>query len=102
MRHRDVKLCAIGALSLYVMYRFHCMVEFSDLSVDDWLKNSKWFDIKLLADTHSPDQTKEMGSDSYGSHIRQVLSRLGLPMNKLLHLGRNIGAWIFDLLEEDD
>lgn len=102
MRHRDVKLCAVGALSFYMMYRFNVTSEFSNFTVDDWLNNGTWFDIKLLADTHAPDKTKEMGSDSYGRHIGQVLARLGLPANKLLHLGRNIGARILDLLEEED
>jgi Centromere DNA-binding protein complex CBF3 subunit, domain 2 len=102
MRHRDVRLCAVGSLSFYTMYRFHVTREFSDMTLDDWLDNSKWFDIKLLADTHAANKSVEMGSDSYGRHIAQVLARLGLPGNKLLHLGRNIGAKILDLLEEED
>ena len=102
LRHRDVRLCAVGALAFYTIYRFHVTREFSNLTVDDWLNNSTWFDIKLLADTHAPDKTKEMGSDSYGRHIAQVLKRLQLPGNKLLHLGRNIGARILDLLDEED
>lgn len=84
------------------MYRFQVTHEFSTLSVDDWLDNSKWFDIKFLVDSDSNDTRKEMGSDSYGRHISQVLQRLGLPTNKLLHLGRNIGARILNLLEEQD
>jgi hypothetical protein len=102
MRHKDVRLCAVGALSFYMIYRFNVTKEFSNLTVEDWLENKKWFDIKLLADTNSGDTTKEMGSDSYGSHIGKVLGRLGLPRNKLLHLGRNIGARILELLDEED
>jgi len=102
MRHRDAQLCAIGALSFYVMYRFHHTQEFAHLTVDDWLDNRKWFDVKLLADIHAPDKTKEMGSDSYGHHISSILHHLGLPVNKLLHLGSNVGARILDLLEEED
>jgi hypothetical protein len=101
IRHRDVRLCAVGALSAYMMYRFFVTNEFSNLTVDDWLDNETWFDIKLLADTNSDDKTKEMGKDSYGTHISKVLQRLGLPMNKLLHLGRNIGSKILELLEEE-
>jgi hypothetical protein len=102
LRHRDVRHCAIGSLAIYMMYRFFVTGEFRSLSVDDWLTNSTWFDIKLLADTNSPDKTKEMGKDSYGEHIAKILHRLRLPMNKLLHLGRNIGARILELLEEED
>jgi Centromere DNA-binding protein complex CBF3 subunit, domain 2 len=48
------------------------------------------------------DQMKKKGKDSYGDHISKILQRLGLPMNKLLHIGRNIGAKILELLEEED
>jgi Centromere DNA-binding protein complex CBF3 subunit, domain 2 len=102
IRHKDVRLCAVGSLSMYLMYRLHVTKEFQHMSVDDWFDNSVWFDIKLLADTNAGDRTKEMGKDSYGDHIQKVLMRLGLPMNKLLHLGRNIGARILELLDEED
>jgi hypothetical protein len=102
LRHLDVRLCAIGPLSIYMMYCFFDTGEFQNLTVDDWLDNSTWFDIKLLADVNAPDKKKELGKDSYGNHISKILQRLGLPMNKLLHLGRNIEARILELLEEED
>jgi Centromere DNA-binding protein complex CBF3 subunit, domain 2 len=102
LRHRDVRLCAIGSLSMYLVYRFFVTNEFQDLTVDDWFTNNTWFDIKLLADTNATNKKNEMGKDSYGEHVQRVLKQLGLPLNKLLHLGRNIGAKILELLEEED
>jgi Centromere DNA-binding protein complex CBF3 subunit, domain 2 len=102
IRHKDVRLCCIGALSFYLQYRFYVTDEFANMGLDDWFENSTWFDIKLLSDVYSDDHSKEMTNDSYAKHVRKVLARLGLPSNKLLHLGRNIGARILDLLNEED
>jgi Centromere DNA-binding protein complex CBF3 subunit, domain 2 len=102
IRHRDVRLCAVGSLAMYMMYRFYITDEFRNMTVDDWCNNESWFDIKLLSDTNATDNKKEMGKDSYGDHISRILQRLNLPMNKLLHLGRNIGSKILELLEEED
>ena len=103
MRHRDVRLCCIGALSFYAQYRFHHTDEFKDLSVDEWFDNSKWFDIKLLCDLYAGDRnTKEMVKDSYGDTISKVLKRLGIPDIKKLHWGRVKGAKLLEFLEEND
>ena len=65
------------------------------------MDDKKWFDIKALVDLSSVDKTKEMKSDMCGKHIKTVLDRLNLCCNKLLHLGRNIGTRILELLEEE-
>jgi hypothetical protein len=83
------------------MYRLLCTGEFKDMTVADWLDNSKWFDIKLLVDVNGSDNTVEMKSDGYAKHIERVLKRLNLLCSKLLHLGRNVGSKILDLLEEE-
>jgi Centromere DNA-binding protein complex CBF3 subunit, domain 2 len=100
-RHKDVRLCCIGAFAVYVMHRFHCTGEFADFTLDDWLNNKKWFDVKLIADVNSADTTKAMKNDSYEIHIKSVLTRLRLNLNKILHLGRNIGAKWLELLEAE-
>lgn len=64
-RHKNVLLCCIGALAFYLMYRFYVTGEFADMTTDDWLDNSKWFEIKLLADTNGSDRTQEMRNDGY-------------------------------------
>lgn len=100
-RHKDVRLCCIGALSFYLMLRFYVTGEFSGMSTEDWKDNKSWFDIKLLTDIQG-DNTREMRNDTYADHIRKVLSRLGLVCSKILHLGRNLGAKILDLLQEEE
>jgi Centromere DNA-binding protein complex CBF3 subunit, domain 2 len=100
-RHRDVRLCCIGAIAFYLSFRFHCTQEFLNFGLDDWMNNEVWFDIKLLADVSSGDTKKEMKNDSYESHIKSVLNRLQLCMNKILHLGRNIGSRWLELLEAE-
>lgn len=100
-RHRDVRLCCIGGFAFYVQYRFHCTGEFADMSLDDWKNNQTWFAIKVLADVGASDKTKEMKNDSYESHIKKVLQKRKLNMNKILHLGRNLGAKYLELLEAE-
>jgi len=100
-RHKDVRLCCIGALSMYLMLRFNYTKEFEDMAIDDWFDNKKWFDIKLLIDVSSHDNRKEMCNDSYGDHVKEILKRLGLPYSKQLHLGRGLGTKLLDLMEEE-
>ena len=66
-------LCPIGACAFYLMARFFASQEFLDFTVDDWLDNAKWFDIKLLVDINSNDFAKEMKNDSYSKHMKKLL-----------------------------
>jgi hypothetical protein len=34
-RHRDVRLCAVGAISTYLQYRMHCTKEFDNFTAED-------------------------------------------------------------------
>ena len=100
-RHRNVALCCIGAISFYLTYRFHVTREFVNFTAEDWLQNSKWFDIKFLVDVASDELTKELKNDSYGKHIRRILNKLQIVCDKLLHLGRNLGSKMLDMFEEE-
>ncbi|KAG7370541.1 hypothetical protein IV203_019111 [Nitzschia inconspicua] len=42
-----------------------------------------------------------MSNDSYKDKMKAVLSKLKLPMNKLLHLGRNVGTKILEFLQAE-
>ena len=53
IRHKNPKLCCIGALSFYLMLRFAITGEFAQFTVDDWCNNKAWFDVKLLVDVNS-------------------------------------------------
>ena len=45
MRHKDVEMCAIGALGLYLLTRFEVTDEIKDI---DFSNNRTWFNRKLL------------------------------------------------------
>jgi Centromere DNA-binding protein complex CBF3 subunit, domain 2 len=102
-RHCNVVLCCIGAIALYLTYRFWITNKFAKFTATDWCNNQKWFDVKLLIDVFSEDYTKPMQNDSYAKHIIWlVLKRLKMAICKLLHLGRNVGAKLLELMEEED
>jgi hypothetical protein len=48
MHHKQVELCGVGGLAFYLRMRFWTTNEFEDFNFHDFLKNLKWFDIKLL------------------------------------------------------
>jgi hypothetical protein len=84
------------------MYRFSVTREFEDFSLEDWLDNSKWFDIKLLVDLTGASFKKSMNNRSYADAIKAVLIFLGSVALHLLLLGRNLGAKILEMLEEEN
>ena len=100
-RHKDVRLCCVGALGFYLAYRFHCTGEMRNMSAEEWIDNRAWFDIKLLVDINGGDNTTSIKNDSFGKHVKGVLSRLGIACSKLLHLGRNLGSKTLELLEAE-
>ena len=97
-RHRDVRLCCVGALSCYLQYRFHVTEEFADFTVEDWCDNQKWFDVKLLVDVGGPLFVNAMKNDSYSNKLKLIVGKLKLPTHNLLHLGRKLGPKILDIL----
>lgn len=100
-RHTDVRLCVIGALAFYLQYRFYMTREMESLTLEDWLDNSKWFDIKLLVDaTVSVPDNNIMSNHSFAKKLGEVLVKLQLSSEKILHLGRKLGPKILELLNE--
>jgi hypothetical protein len=84
------------------MYRFSITGEFEEMTCEDWMDNESWFDIKLLVDVHrGGDYDKSMKNDSYGKAIKQVLLTLGILAYHIVHLGRNLGAKLLEMLEEE-
>ena len=101
-RHKNVSLCPIGALAFYLALRFHITKEFENENPDFFLTNENWFDIKLLANAYGKKEKHTffpLKNDTYSKSIRNVLVDLGLPHQKLKHLGRGLGTKI---LEADD
>jgi hypothetical protein len=81
--------------------RFNVTHEFEDFTLSDWLDNSKWFDVKLLVDPSGGRFEKAMTNDSYAKAIKAVLLGLGIAAIHLVHLGRNLGPKLLEMLEEE-
>lgn len=82
--------------------RFYISNEFSDVYPDFFLNNENWFNIRLLANPYGTRRNHTQAplhNDTYSKSIRRVLVDLGLPHQKLKHLGRGLGTKI---LEADD
>ena len=99
-RHKNPKLCCVGAMAFCMQCRFCNTAEFADFTVEDWLDKESWFDVKLLVDL-TGDNTTIMNNDSYSGKLKTTLQQLGLPCCDLLHLGRKLGSKLLDLLEEE-
>ena len=100
-RHKNPKLCCVGAVAFYLQYRFFCTGEFTDMTAADWTDNTKLFDVKFLVDINGSDYSVAMRNDSFGKHTKNVLQRRNIPCTKVLHLGRNVGPRWLELLEEE-
>ena len=63
-RHKDVFQCPIGAEAVYLFFHFDCTREWfmesnlSDYCFPDMHFNKAWFDIKLLVEHGTKDNTK--------------------------------------------
>ena len=104
-RHKDVRCCPIGALAIYLMFRFFITGEFSDCNFP-WRDNSSWFDIKLLVSPQTPagnseshDYSTPMKTNTYARAMKSVLELLGVVVTHFAHLGRQLGAKILEMLE---
>jgi hypothetical protein len=81
--------------------RFNVTHEFENFTLSDWLDNKKWFDVKLLVDPSGGRFEKAMTNDSYAKAIKAVLLGLGIAAVHLVHLGRNLGPKLLEMLEEE-
>ena len=77
LRHKDVKLCGVGAMAMYLMYRFELSKEMDP--PPDFTKNDSWFDIKLLTDGTIQNITTGIANTTYGDHMKLVIRHLGIP-----------------------
>lgn len=101
-RHKDVRLCSVGGNAFYLAARFHVTREWDHWQNTDWLDRKKWYEIKYITNMENRqdrDLTSELSPSTYSNAIKEALSSLGLPTNKLLHLGRGLGPKILELLQ---
>ena len=71
--HKNVNLCASGALGLYLLARFH---QTSEADGIQFKNNKRWFSIKLLIDSHGRDNTKAASDQAYYSSMKDACKNL--------------------------
>ena len=86
MRHKDVNLCAYGALAFYLMLRFNRTGEKINFQ-----NASEWFDINLLVDVKKKCFEKKMSGGTYGESIGAACKACGVSTKKKKHFGRSTG-----------
>ena len=97
MRNKDVLSCPMGALGLYLMFRFHLTGEME--LPPDWTDNTDWFDMKLLIDAFTTDFEKSMSNDSYARAMKKILKELKIIASHYCHIGRVLGPGEVENLE---
>ena len=98
IRHKNVNLCAIGALGLYLLARFH---QTSEADGIQFKNNKKWFSIKLLIDSCGSDNTKAVSDQAYYSSMKDACKNLGITSKHFVHFGRGAGSVKAELDELD-
>ncbi len=96
MRNRDVALCPIGSLALYLFARFKFTGEDYD-----YLSNDKWFNAKLLIDPTTADKNVAVSDQNYARTMKKICETLHIPSNHFIHFGRSVGAVKAELEELD-
>ena len=97
-RHKDPKMCTMGAVCMYLMIRF--MVTKEDKSFD-FTSNEAWFDVKLMvrADARPGKNTEAVNTKQYFEAISKIYQNLGLSSRFKCHLGRHVGPVYLEMEE---
>ena len=98
IRHKDVNLCAVGALGIYLLARFHFGSEAENINFQN---NAEWFSIKLLIDTRGADNTKSLSDNAYYKCMKDACNTLGITSKHFVHFGRGAGPVRAELEELD-
>jgi Centromere DNA-binding protein complex CBF3 subunit, domain 2 len=97
MRHSNVLLCPIGALAMYLYFRFKMSGEFN--SMFDFSSNVNWFLVKLYTDGSREKMYKGISTKGYSTAMGVVAHALGVSSKHTTHLGRVLGPKVLEMLE---
>ena len=100
-RHKDPRLCAVGAMSFYLFYQFHITCEFDPGQGVDFLDNKTWFDIQLLSENNSKDTKVSISNNTYSRGIKRACAKMNVPSMHVVHIGRVLGSCESELDEDD-
>lgn len=92
-------MCVIGALALYLWYRFDHTGEMEN--PPNFADNHDWFYIKLLVSStaNSETNTEEFDIRNYANSIDDVLKKLGIFCSHRAHFGRKAGPMLLEMHE---
>ncbi|KAG2219641.1 hypothetical protein INT45_012342 [Circinella minor] len=85
IRHKDVRVCAFGAIAFYLFYRFHM----SNEKFPKFTKNEDWYGLKLLK---GKDAKKQMVYTTMNAPIVCAFRQCNITSLHTTHAGRGSGA----------
>jgi hypothetical protein len=94
LRHKDVVLCPVGGLALWLLFRWDIFGE----DIPDFSARSSWYSTKLI-----PGDLKKsregITSRTQSQWIDMIFGEIGVVSTKILHTPRKVVARLLDLLE---
>lgn len=93
MRNRDVRICGIGALALYMFQRYHMEGE----NIPNFANPEEWYKIKLLR-TNAGTPMKSMTYKTQYNAVVKCLNACGMISKAKTHCGRGSSVRMAELL----
>jgi len=88
-RNVNVTLCPVGAVGMYLYYRFLSSKEMSNSTID-FTKNESWFDRKFVLEYRSKTPEKKMSNTTYRRSIERACAKLRIPAMHKVSLSTKI------------
>ncbi|CEP20124.1 hypothetical protein [Parasitella parasitica] len=86
IRHKNVHICAFGAVGFYLFHRFHVKGE----AFPDFASNANWFNVKLARGSRSSE--KSVTYNTQLTSVNNAFAAVGINSVKKTHSGRQAGA----------
>ena len=94
MRNKNVNICPVGAVAMYLFQRFHVDNE----PFPSFKRSADWYDIKFLRG-RSP--MKSISYDTHKKSYESAFKALNLIFNKKTHINRHQGVRHLESLDVD-
>ena len=85
IRHKNVQMCAFGAIGFYLFHRFHVQGE----AFPDFSMNENWFNTKLA---RGRSVNKAVSYNTQLNSVNNAFAAVGINSVKKTHSGRQAGA----------
>jgi hypothetical protein len=91
MRHKDVRLCTMGALAQYLFWRWHIAEE----EPPDFSSHQAWYKLKILV---GADRFKPLSYETQADCCAAALAEAGIIADLVTHVCRGSSARLAELL----